>query len=170
MELQEKRQQLATEIFAATGVKVDGYDPLVIAALFYSDRLRAAGDDVARQLETAAKELRDTSHVATTANAALLAERTKLFKDIEAHVAWCVNQAATAQSKSVDFRYVPIWHAVVGAFAVGLVMAAAVVFGLERGSAQADEAAIGRSFLRVVPELEPKVRKKIMEHLRKKTG
>lgn len=168
MELQDKRKQLATEIFDATGVKVDGYDPLVVAALFYSDRLRSAGDVVARQLEAAAKELRDTSQVATTANAALLAERTKLFKDIEAHVALCVKQAAKAQSKGVDFRYVPIWHAVVGALAVGLLMAAAVVFGLERGSTHADEAAIGRSFSRIVPELEPKVRENIMEHLRKK--
>jgi len=170
MDLQDKRRQIAADVFALTGAKVDGYDPLVIAALFYSDRLRAAGDDVAVQLEAAAEELRKASSVAASANSSLAAERAKLLKEIEAHVAWCVKQATKGQSKGVDLRYVPFWYAVGGALAGAVVISAAVLFGLDRGGARAEEAAIGRSFSRVVPELDPKVREHIMEHLRKKAG
>jgi len=47
-------------------------------------------------------------------------------------------------------------------------MSAALIFGLERGSAQAQEAAVGRAFARVVPALDPKLREQLMQHLRKK--
>jgi len=39
-----EKQKLCVEIFALTGHKVDVDDPLVVAALFYSARLRAAGE------------------------------------------------------------------------------------------------------------------------------
>jgi len=170
MDLQEKRKQIAADVFATTGAKVDGYDPLVIAALFYSEHLRAAGDSVALKLESAASELRAASSVATVANSALIADRAKLLKDIEAHVARCVKQASKGQSSTLDFRFIPVRYAVGGAFAIAVAMTAALMFGFERGSAQAEEAAVGRSFSRVVPELDPKVREHIMDHLRKKAG
>lgn len=170
MDLQDKRKQIAAEIFAATGAKVDGYDPLVIAALFYSEHLRSAGDAVAMKLDIAAIELRAASNLAAAANLSLATDRPKLLKDIEAHVARCVKQAGKVQSGVADFRFVPVRYAVVGAFAGALAMTAALMFGFERGSSQAEEAAIGRSFSRVVPELDPKLREQLLEHLRKNTG
>ena len=170
MDLQDKRKQIAAEIFAATGAKVDGYDPLVIAALFYSHHLRAAGDSVAGKLDTAVTELVAASSLATVANASLAADRAKLLKDIEAHVARCVKQAAKGQSNPADFRFVPVWYAVAGAFIGAVGLTAAFMFGFQHGSSQADEAAVGRSFSRVLPELDPKVRAQIMEQLRKKAG
>lgn len=168
MELQDKRHKIAADVFALTGAKVDGYDPLVIAALFYSEHLRAAGESVAIKLESATSELRAASNVVTAANSSLLADRAKLLKDIEAHVARCVKQAGKGQSSVQDFRFIPIRYAIGGAFAAAVAIAAALVFGFQRGSAQAEEAAVGRSFSRVVPELDPKVREHIMDHLRKK--
>lgn len=170
MDLQEKRRKIASDIFVATGAKVDGYDPLVIAALFYSEHLRTAGDAVAVRLEAATKELVAASSIATAANGSLLADRAKLLKDIEAHVARCVKQASKGQASIQDFRYVPLHFALVGAVVAAVLTSAALVFALDRGSAQASEAAIGRAFSRVVPELDPKVREHIMEHLRKKAG
>ena len=170
MDMQDKRNRIAAEIFTATGAKVDGYDPLVIAALFYSEHLRAAGDAVTIKLESAATDLRAASSLASSANSVLIADRAKLFKDIEAHVARCVKLANKGQSSTQDFRYVPIQYAVGGAIVVAAAMAIALTFGLQRGSAQAEEAAVGRSFSRVVPELDPKIREHLMEHLRKKAG
>jgi hypothetical protein len=170
MDLQDKRKQIAAEIFAATGAKVDGYDPLVIAALFYSHHLRAAGDSVAGKLDTAATELVAASSLATVANASLAADRAKLLKDIEAHVARCVKQVAKGQSRPVDFRFVPVWYAVGGAVVGAVALTTALIFGFERGSSQAEEAAVGRSFSRVIPELDPKLREHLLEHLRKKGG
>jgi hypothetical protein len=170
MDLQDKRHQIASEIFAATGAKVDGYDPLIIAALFYSQHLRAAGDTVALQLEAAASELRAASQVATAANASLLADRAKLLKDIEAHVARCVKQASKGQSSPQGLRDIPFWYAVGGAVAGAVVLAVALTVGIQHGSSLAEEAAVGRSFSRVVPSMDPKLKQQLIEHLRKNPG
>lgn len=170
MDLQDKRKQISADVFALTGARLDGYDPLIIAAIFYSEHLRAAGDSVALKLEAATSELRAASNVVTTSNNLQNAERAKLFKDIEAHVARCVKQAGKGQSSAQDFRFVPIRYAVGGALAAAVAITAALMFGFQRGSAQAEEAAVGRSFSRIVPELDPKVREHIMDHLRKKAG
>lgn len=170
MDLQEKRHQIAAEIFAATGAKVDGYDPLIIAALFYSQHLNAAGNTVTLQLEAAAKEVRAASQVATAANSTLLADRARLLKEIEAHVARCVKQASKGQSNPYRLRDIPFWYAVAGAFAGAVALAAALAVGIERGSSLAEDAAVGRSFARVVPTMDPKLKQELMEHLRKNPG
>lgn len=160
--------EIAAKVFAATGAKVDGYDPLIIAALFYSDHLRAAGDSVAVKLELATKELAAASNLATSANGTLLADRAKLLKDIEAHVARCVKQASKGPSSIQDFSFIPVRYAIGGAIAAGILIGGALTVGLQYGSVQAEEAAIGRAFKRVVPELDSKVREHIMVHLQKK--
>jgi hypothetical protein len=167
MDLQDKRKQIAAEVFASTGAKVDGYDPLVIAALFYSQQLGATGDAVAKQLQAAAADLRAASQVATAANNSLVADRAKLIKDIEAHVARCVKLASKGQSGGQDFRRIPLWHAVAGAVVGAIALSAGLMIGFERGSAQADDAAVGRSFVRVVPTMDAKLKQQLMEHLRK---
>lgn len=167
MDLQDKRKQIAAAVFAATGAKVDGYDPLVIAALFYSEQLGAAGDAVAKQLTAAATDLHAASTVATAANSSLVADRAKLMKDIEAHVARCVTLASKGQSGVQDCRRIPIWHAVAAAVVGAVALSAGLMFGMERGSTMAHEAALGRSFARVVPTMDAKLRQQLMEHLRK---
>lgn len=168
MDLRDKRNQIAADIFAATGAKVDGYDPLVISALFYSQQLGKAGDRVAAKLDTAALELRSASSTSTAMNASLLADRAKLFKDIEAHVAKCAKSVSKAPAGGVDLRYIPAWYAVVGALVGAVSLAIAWNIGVIQGTALAEEAAVGRAFSRVVPALDQKLRDQLMEHLRKK--
>lgn len=170
MDSQDNRNQIAADVFAVTGAKVDGFDPLVIAALFYSHQLRKAGDSVVEKLDTAALELRSASNAASTTNASLVTDRAKLFKDIEAHVAKCAKAASKRQADGLNLRYLPTWYAVVGALVGAVALATAWNVGVIQGTARAEEAAVGRAFSRVVPALDPKVRDQLMEHLRKKAG
>ena len=113
----------------------------------------------------------DVATQAATAHIAkLTAERAHLVKSIEMQVLKAVRGAGAGGVSAVSLRYIPAWYAVVGALAVGVALAAAWVAGVERGTARAEEAAVGRSFSRIVPDLDPKVREQLMEHLRKKAG
>lgn len=170
MDLQAKRKQIAAEVFATTGAKVDGYDPMVIAALFYSQQLRTAGDTVAEQLQTVAADLHTASQAATAANRSLSADRAKLMKDIESHVARCVKLAGNGQSGVQDFGRIPIWYAVVGALAGAVALSAALMVGVERNSAMAEDAAVGRAFARALPTMDPKLKQRLLEHVRKNHG
>jgi len=97
-------------------------------------------------------------------------ERLQLAKAVEAQLARAVKLAGSAGSAPLSLRYLPAWYAVVGSVVVGTALAAAWIIGVEQGTARAEEAAVGRSFTRVLPELDPKVRAQIMEQLRKKAG
>lgn len=97
----------------------------------------------------------------------LVADRTQLFRSVDSHMAKCVKLASQGQSNATGFRTVPVWYALSGAVAIGIALAAALAIGFERGSAQADDAAVGRSFVRVVPTMDAKLKQQLMEHLRK---
>lgn len=47
---ESQRKQITSEIFETTGLKVDAEDPAVVAALFYSSKLRSALDEGLDQL------------------------------------------------------------------------------------------------------------------------
>jgi hypothetical protein len=170
MDLVDKRRRVADDVFSATGVKMDWDDPLVTAALFYSHQMREAGDSTADQLRQATAELKAATKAAASVNISQSAARTRTMKEIEAHISKCVKLASKGQCSSQSFRYIPIWYAVGSAVAVAVAFSAALMFGIERGSALAEEAAVGRSFKRVVPTMDPKLRAQLMEHLRKNPG
>ena len=100
----------------------------------------------------------------------LAAERAQLVKAIEAQVFKAVKLASKGEPSSLSLRYIPAWYVIVGSLAVGIALAAACLIGVQQGTARAEEAAVGRSFSRVLPDLDPKVRAHIMEHLKKKAG
>ena len=145
-------------------------DPLVTAALYYSHEMRGASKEVSTELKQAAADLRAASQLAMTANNALTADRAKLMKDIQTHMTRCVKIASAGQSSNQGIRYVPAWYALVGAVLGAFALAAAWAVGVEHGATRAEEAAVGRSFARVVPTLDPKLKAQLMEHLRKNPG
>lgn len=126
-----------------------------------SQRCAAESAAVSAKADTAAQ-------VATAHLARLAAERAQLAKTIEAQVVKALKHANYGASNPLALRYIPAWYAVVGSLAVGVALCAAWMIGVEQGTARAEEAAVGRSFSRVMPELDPKVREQITEHLRRK--
>jgi hypothetical protein len=96
------------------------------------------------------------------------ADRSQLLKAVEAQIVKGMKQVNKGAAVSQNVSHIPVRYAIFSALAAAVVLTAAVTVGIERGSAQAEEAAIGRAFSRVVPELDPKVREHIMVHLEKK--
>lgn len=116
----------------------------------------------------AASEKADIAAQAAMAHLArLAAERAQLVKTIETQVVKAVKLASKGGSSQLSLRYVPAWYAVVGSLTVGIALTAAWKIGVEHGTSRAEEAAVGRAFSRLVPSLDPKMRKQLMQLLRK---
>jgi len=162
-----KRKRIVDEVFSATGAKMDPEDPLVTAALYYSYELSNASKGVASEIQGATAELRASMQLLQGANAAVIAERKKLMQDIEAHVTKCVKLVSKGQSNVQDFSRIPVWYAVAGAVAGALALSTALLVGVERNSALAEDAAVGRAFARALPTMDPKLKQQLMEHLHK---
>jgi hypothetical protein len=96
----------------------------------------------------------------------MTAERAQLLKSVEAHVLKSVKLAAKRQSDPLPLGHVPAWYAVAGALIGAVAFAAAWTIAAAHGSAQAEEAAVGRAFNRVAPTLDPKIKAQLYERLR----
>ena len=151
------------------------------AARVGASELREAGRVAAQELgEAGRKAALDAGAAALKAEACALssanviermvAERSQFLKALESQMFKCVKIAANGQSSHQGIRYVPAWYALVGAVLGAFALAAAWAVGVEHGATRAEEAAVGRSFARVVPTLDPKLKAQLMEHLRKNPG
>ena len=163
----DKRKQIVEDVFCATGAKMEPDDPLVTATLYYSLEMRAAGAVVASELNQAASDLRNASQLAVAAHGAVVADRAKLMKDIEAHIANCVKSLSKEQSRFQDLRYIPTWYAVVGALVGAVFFAATWKYGVLQGTDLAEEAAVGRAFKRAAPLMDPALKAEVIKQLRK---
>jgi hypothetical protein len=180
----DERRAVVNAVFAATGKKVDEDDPIIVAALFQAHTMREVVREATGQIAEAGlmvKRAADDAHRAVVASEAasrsaasvlerMSGDRTQLVKAVETQMVKCVKLVSKGQSGVQGFSDIPFWYAIGGAFAGAVVITISLMSGFERGSAQATEAAVGRSFSRVVPELDPKVREHLLEHLRKKGG
>jgi len=149
------------------------------AGVLAAQEIREAGRLAAQEIVDAAKasaprtgatvaSFDASSRALATVVERMAADRSLIIKAIESQTQKFTKFASTGQSSPESLRYVPVWYAVVGSFVVGIALAAGWVLAVERGSTRAEEAAVGRSFARVVPALDPKVREQLMQHLRKK--
>jgi hypothetical protein len=136
------------------------------AALDICEAGRKSGVDSSRAIIAAEA----ASRAAAAAFEKMSADRTQLLKAVEMQMMKCAKLAGKQQSSTQDFRYVPVWYAMAAAVVGAVALSAALLIGIERNSAQANEAAVGRSFIRVLPALDSKLREQLMEHLRKKAG
>lgn len=137
-----------------------------LAAQDIRDAGRQAAQDSAGALQAADAATRS----ATAAIAKMSADRLQLMKAVEAQMVKCLKQAGNGQSRVQDCRYVPIRYAVVGALISAVILAAVFTVGVLRGVNLAEDAAVGRSFARIVPIMEPKLKEQLMEHLRRNPG
>jgi hypothetical protein len=135
-----------------------------------AQELKDAAQRCAEDCGVAAKKAVSSSQGAAVATDRLLADRAQLLTAVETHMLKCVKLASKGQSSQPGFPYVSAWYAVVWAVVGAIALAAAWTIGVEHGSARAEEAAVGRSFARVVPTLDPKLKAQLMEHLRNNPG
>jgi hypothetical protein len=161
-----ERRRIAHEVYTITGVLVPEDDPIVLAALFYAQKLRDAAGDAAGQLASASAESRAVVHAASVLIQQATAERKALADTIEARMKKVIKDAARVQYKQEGPP--PGWRgvlagAVLGMFLTGGVVAVACNFSF----AWIEDARIGAEFKRVLPKLDPSLRDKLMEYLEK---
>lgn len=192
----QERKAITLQLFAATGETIPEDDPIVTGAILFShmlnevarlsaDEIKLAGQHAAVAIHEAAQhatlvmneasqrcvaETAAAAKVASSQSKRLDAEVIQAIKKIEAELLKAVKIASRSHGSTVTLRYIPAWYAVIGALAVGLALATAWVVGVEQGATLAEEAAIGRSFTRVVPTMDPKLKAQLMEHVRKNPG
>lgn len=189
MTTSSERKALSVELYEMTGDAIPESDPIITGALFFSYKLcqasRLAEDQIREAGRLAAQEVREAASAISSAakeaqasaeassqTAAMLYERADgerllLLKAIDSQTAHFVKLKAEAQFSSDGIRYVPIWHVLVGAIAGAVALVFAWLIGVEQATVRAEEAAVGRAFARVLPTLEPKVRKQLMERLKR---
>ena len=170
MSLPEQRKKIVDDVFSITGFKMQDDDPLVTAALFYSQVMRDASEAASVEMRAIAGEIKGASEAALAANRTTSAARMTLMKDIERHVVRCVGQAGVAKVQAGEIRYVPVWQAAAGAIIVGVMLATTWHFGFAQGAEHAQEAAVGRTFTRAVSTMDPKLRDQVIDHIRKNAG
>lgn len=140
--------------------------------------LPALADDVAAKLSGVLKEVADASAAARAATQSaerlcgrLATDRQQLVVEVQAGIKRGVRASTHALREDTVSRfpmpYIPAWYAVVALFC-GAALALFVVAwaGIEIGE-HAQEAAIGRSFTRSIPSLDPELKAKLIEHMRK---
>lgn len=162
------RKAIAEAIFSITGDKVAESDPVVTAALFYAHQVREAGRHASQEIIGASGAAVNAAKAVETAAKRMEIERDKLAQELETRVLKCIRIAKGSPVGPVSaFAFVPAW-CVFAALVCGATLS--LVVGAWSGKFSWDlsqEAAIGRSFIRSLPTLDPDVKAKLIEHMRK---
>ena len=165
---QAERRRIAHDVYTITGVLVPEDDPIVLAALFYAQKLRDAAGDAAGQLTAASVESRAVVTAAVAAIEQATANNKALADAFDARFQKGIRQVLKNQATPGSGITLTIRH-LFGAFAAG---AAVVILALSFASGFSyswmSDAAMGRAFNRVSPDLDPALRAKVLEQLKKK--
>lgn len=166
MDQPARSQSIVEDVFAATGKRMHPDDPLIVAALYYNRLMRESAEEVAQLIHAAAADLRAATEQTKGQVDATGAERAKLMREIERHVQKCAGAIIKSHSSQPDVRYIPAWYALVGAVVGAIVLTVALAIGLDRGSDLERDAAVGRTFSRILPTLDPQVKKQLIKSAR----
>lgn len=161
-----ERRRIAHEVYMITGVLVPEDDPIVLAALFYAQKLRDAAGDAAGQLTSASAESRAVVNAASALIQQAAAERKALADTIEARMKKAIKDAVRAQSTHEGPPQG--WRGVFAGVAFGLLLAGGfIVIASNFSFAWIQDARIGAEFKRVLPKLDPSLRDELMEYFEK---
>lgn len=163
-----ERKAVAEAIFSITGDKVAESDPVVTAALFYAHQVREAGHNASQEIIGASGAAVNAAKAVEAAAKRMELERDKLAHELETRVLKCVRIARGSPVGPISaLTLVPAWYMfaslVCGATLSLFVGAWSGKFSWDHSQ----EAAIGRSFIRSLPTLDPDVKAKLIEHMRK---
>lgn len=161
------RRRIAHEVYTLTGVLVPEDDVLVLAAMFYAEKMREAARGAAGEIAAAGDSTRVAATEAKEAMRLAIANNKVLADTIDARVQKSLSQVVKAQSTREGGIVLSTKH-LFGAFALGaasVVLATCVASGFSY-SWMAD-ATVGKAYRAILPELDPQTKAKIMEQLKK---
>lgn len=163
-----EQKRIQQEVYAITGQHVPEDDVLVLAALFYAHKMQDAARQAAGHINTAGAASRAV--VDDAANAVRQATKNNLVlaEAFDARLQKGLRQVLQFQSRMGGGTALTARH-MLAAFAAGAVaVVLAISFASGFSYSWMSDAAMGRAFNRVSPELDPAVRTKVMDQLRKK--
>jgi hypothetical protein len=185
---QADQQRLTELVFAITGDKLPKDDPLVVAALYYAATLREAAKDAATMIISAGEiERGELARIAVEisddgANARLAVEEAKrllrsastaqqaLADSFENRMTKTLRETAKLQAKQDGQGMVSLVHALLGALAALLSGAVLFAFGTAAvcgySFSWVNDASVGRAFLRSLPTMDPRLRQKLIDHVK----
>lgn len=161
------RRRIAHEVYTLTGVLVPEDDVLVLAAMFYAEKMREAARDAAGAITAAGDSSRVAADEAKEAVRQATANNKALADLLEARMQRALVQALKAQSTREGGIVLTVKH-LFGSFALGaasVVLATCMASGFSY-SWMAD-ATVGKAYRAILPDLDPATKAKIMEQLKK---
>jgi hypothetical protein len=168
-----ERRTLVTAIFAATGKKVDEDDPIIVAAIFQAHIMREASWEAASQIVEAGrttKAVLDEVRMAVAEAGAVVrlaaADEKARSEIIDVLVKKALREAGRSQARQGGPQNG--WPQVIAGVALGLFISAGVVsVACDFNFAFFKNARVGADFIRVMPTLEPSLRRKLTAQMAK---
>jgi hypothetical protein len=143
-----EKRRIAQEVFAITGVAVPEDDALVLAALFYSNKMQEASREAAAVVRQAA------------------ASNKALADAFEARLQKALRQAAKSQSR--DQGPPQSWRGVLAGVALGIFIAlGTMLVACDFSLTWFSDARFGAEWKHTLPSLDPALRDKMIEHYQK---
>jgi hypothetical protein len=163
----DRRRRIAGEVYRVTGVHIPEDDVLVLAALFYSEKLQEAAREAAGHITVATATGRAVVDDAADVVRKAAANNSVLADAIEARLQKGLRQILKSHSTQAGGTVLTARH-MLASFAAG---AAAVVlatfFAAGFSYSWIGDAADGRAFNRIFSQLGPAAKAKIIEQLKK---
>jgi len=160
------RRRIAHEVYMITGVLVPDDDVLMLAALFYSEKMQEAARQAASHFATTNVSTRAIVDDAAATVRKAAASNKALADAIEARVKKAVLEAGRFQSNQDGPP--TRWRGVLAGVALGIYIAGGVVsVACGFSFSWIADAHLGMDVKRAMATLEPGVRDKLIEHLEK---
>lgn len=162
-----EKDRIVQEVFAITGMAVPENDALVLAALFYSHKLQETARDAVSQINMASASTRTVIDAAAALVQKSVANNKVLADTIESRVKKAVREANRIESSGEG---PPTgWRAVFAGIAFGILLTGGVI-SVACGFKYSwiSDARFGAEWKRVLPDLPPELRDKLIEHFEKR--
>jgi hypothetical protein len=161
-----ERRRIAHEVYMITGILVPEDDVVVLAALFYSRKLREAASEAAEQITRAGAASRIVVDEARSAMRQAAADRQALADAIGAQVKKSIRDAGGGQSTHEGLR--PDWRRLLAAMAFGCFFAGgAIAVACNFNFSWIADARLGSQMRRAFPHFDPVVQDKIIQYFEK---
>jgi hypothetical protein len=184
MGLAEERSRLTAEVFALTGKKCAEDDPIIVAALFQTHSVRAAGREIVEEITGATQAVlvavSEASRAAARAEAvansaaddrkaiaqAAAAAQKALANTIDSQIKKAVREAGRVHSTGQGPPQG--WRGVLAGVALGIFVAlGTMLVACNFSLTWFSDARFGAEWKHVLPSLDPALRDKMIEHFEK---
>jgi hypothetical protein len=166
MEARSEHKRIQQEVYAITGQHVPEDDVMILAALFYAQKMLEAGRDAAGQINSAGASTRAVVNESAALLRKSLESNRALADAFESRLHKVIRQVANAQTSQ---NSPPTgWRGVFAGVALGIfVTLGAMLVACDFSLTWFSDARFGAEWKHTLPSLDPALRDKMIEHYQK---